>query len=127
MNETNLQAKIRLHAAENQVLLFRNNSGAVMVDGQMVRYGLANDSPKINAVLKSADLVGLKRHVVTQSDVGQTLGIFTSVEVKHPGWRMMHTPHETAQAAWGDLVRSWGGHAGFAWDMASARAIWGDT
>ena len=126
MSETNEQAKLRLAAAQDGVMLLRNNVGAAQDDtGRLIRYGLANDSKKMQAEIKSADLVGITPYTIRPEDVGKTVGIFTSVEVKVPGWRMTGTDHEMAQAKWARIVRSKGGLAGFAWDLESMRSIYG--
>ena len=126
MSETNEQAKLRLAAAQDGVLLMRNNVGAASdpETGRLIRYGLANDSKAMQSKIKSGDLIGITPYTIRPEDVGKTLGIFTSVEVKVPGWRMMHSDHELAQAKWAQIVRSKGGLAGFAWDLESMRSIY---
>lgn len=71
-------------------------------DGRMVRYGLGNDSKRLNDVWKSSDLIGITR------------GKFTAVEVKAPGWRGVSTAHERAQAAMLANVNALGGIGFFA-------------
>ena len=82
--------------------------------GGDVRFGLGNDSAQRNRIFKSSDLIGITRRVITQADVGKTIGIFTSIEVKRPGWKYTGTPTEVAQKAWLDAVETWGGLATFA-------------
>lgn len=102
----------RLKAATLGDHLWRNNVGAAeMKRGGHVRFGLANDSPKLNAVLKSADLIGWRRHVVVPADVGRTLAIFLSVECKAKDWRPSSDPRYAAQLRWLQLVRRVGGYA----------------
>jgi hypothetical protein len=79
----------------------------------VVRYGLANDSAKVNAQVKSGDLIGLYRLTVTPDMVGQVIGQFWSLECKRPGWRYAGTPREVAQANWAALVVANGGRASF--------------
>jgi len=47
-----------------------------------VRYGLGNDSKKLNEKFKSPDLVGITPVSIREKHVGRTFGIFTGVEVK---------------------------------------------
>ena len=51
--------------------------------------------------------------VITPEMVGTTVGVFTSFEVKRPGWKYTGTPREAAQESWLTLVRSLGGIARF--------------
>ena len=115
--EAGAQQRIRLAAPEHNVSLWRNNSGAVETpNGGMVRYGLGNDSKQLNAVVKSSDLIGITPVIITAEHLGRTLGIFTSVEVKRPGWRWPDTPskREEAQFKWLQHVRGKGGVGMFA-------------
>lgn len=115
MSETAIQNIIRLDAARHGVLLWRNNVGE-MSDGfgARVRYGLCNDSQKLNKSIKSADLIGIAPLVIAYADVGRTVGQFVSVEVKHGSWRYVGDDHERAQRKWLDIVVSKGGRAEFA-------------
>ena len=115
LSEAAVQQQIRLEAARHGVALFRNNNGACMDEGgRLIRYGLANDSAAMNKSLKSHDLIGVTPHVVTVADVGSTVGIFTSIEVKRAGWKFTGTVREKAQLAWGKLIIKLGGRAQFA-------------
>lgn len=111
--ETTLQAAIRAEAARLGVYLWRNNSG-VLPDarGVPVRFGLGNDSSRINAVLKSSDLIGIAPG-----------GLFVAIECKAPGWIGVRTPHERAQEAFLTLVRANGGAAGFATSVSDLERI----
>ena len=52
---------IRLEATAKGVRLFRNNVGALpSSEGQLVRYGLANESKRMNQHLKSSDFIGIR-------------------------------------------------------------------
>lgn len=115
MAESTLQATIRLEASRRGVYLWRNNSG-VLPDqrGVPVRFGLANDSAKVNKVLKSSDLIGIAPD-----------GRFVAIEVKHPGWRGVRTERERAQQAFINLVIVNGGRAGFVSDMSQLDGILG--
>lgn len=115
VSEAVVQQQVRLAAGKHGVALFRNNNGACMdEDGRLIRYGLANDSAAMNKSLKSHDLIGVTPHIVTVADVGCTLGVFTSIEVKRAGWKYTGTMREKAQLAWGKLIIKLGGRAQFA-------------
>ena len=115
VSEAGAQAAVRLEAAQKGVRLWRNNSGVLNDEtGRPVRYGLCNDSPQINKVLKSADLIGVRPGLVTPAHVGQTLGVFVAREIKSPGWRYAATDREQAQLRFINLVSSLGGDAAFA-------------
>lgn len=106
---------VRLEASRKDCRLWRNNVGAVYAqDGTFLRYGLANDSAKMNAVLKSADLIGIRPVMITSGMVGTLIGQFVSREIKRGDWRYTGTVTEKAQLAWAELILSLGGDAGFA-------------
>lgn len=114
-SEAYAQSLVRLEAPQYGVHAWRNNVGALRDErGRVVRYGLANDSAAMNARLKSSDLVGWRRRVVTHDMVGQTVAQFWSRECKARGWRYTGTEREVAQAAWINLVLASGGDAAFA-------------
>ena len=120
MSETGVQAQVRLRASQMGLRVWRNNVGAVH-DPELnrhVRYGLANDSKQVNAVLKSADLIGIRPRIIGPSDIGQLIGQFVSFECKHAGWRYRGDEHEIAQANWAALVSSLGGDARFVSDAS---------
>jgi hypothetical protein len=109
-----------LEAAKRDILLFRNNVGALLDErGIPVRYGLANDSAAMNKRIKSADLIGIRRVTVTPQMVGHVLGLFVSREIKKAGWKYTGNAHEEAQKRWADLIASYGGDAGFASGLGS--------
>lgn len=109
------QAAVRLEAAQKDMRLWRNNVGALLDErGVPVRYGLANDSAKINKVIKSGDLIGIRPVLITPALVGHTLGQFVSREIKAPGWKYAGTEREQAQQRWALLVARLGGDAAFA-------------
>ena len=116
------QQAIRLEAPYQQCILWRNNNGACQaVDGRQIRYGLANDSTQLNQEIKSSDLIGITAVIITPAMVGQTVGLFTSYEVKREGWVWTATPREVGQNNWMQIVKQWGGLAGFAQSPAD---IW---
>lgn len=121
-SEAAVQANVRLKAATMDGHLWRNNIGASeMKHGGYVRFGLANDSPKLNAVLKSHDLIGWRRRLITPADVGHVLGQFWSVEVKPPGWRPSSDKRYPGQSRWGALVERNGGLTQFVTDAAQLK------
>lgn len=112
-SETNIQQQIRIASYQHHCPLLRNNSGACRDDtGRLIRYGLGNDSAKINAVFKSSDLIGIRRVTITPEMVGQIVGLFWAVEVKKPGWSM--DKRARAQQNFGDWVQTHGGLFQFA-------------
>lgn len=91
---------------------WRNNVGACQdKTGRVIRYGLANDSKRVNASIKSSDMIG-----ITPVMRGNAwFGVFTAIEWKRSDWVLnMNDPHTAAQAHYHDIVRSQGGFAGFA-------------
>lgn len=114
MNEAALQSIIRQQFAYVGPI-WRNNSGACEdKTGRLVRYGLGNDSAQLNAVIKSSDLIGITPVIVTAEMVGQTIGVFTALEVKAPGWVLRPSDARgLAQAKFHDIVKKAGGYAGF--------------
>ncbi len=113
--EADLQSLVLIETSKRGTRLWRNNVGCLQnpKTGQFVRYGLCNSSKKLNDAIKSSDLVGITPIVITQEMVGQTVGVFTSYELKHPGWKYTGQGREVAQEAWLSLVRSLGGIARF--------------
>lgn len=112
--EAYAQSQVRLEAPGKGVKLWRNNVGAMEDEqGRWVRYGLANDSKALNERLKSADLIGWRRLLITPAMVGCVVGQFVSREIKAPGWRYTGTGREPAQAEWAALVMADGGDAAF--------------
>lgn len=102
-SEKTISAVVRLEASRKGILLWRNNVG-VMKDerGVPVRYGLANDSKRVNDALKSSDLIGIRPN-----------GQFVAREVKAAGWRYTGTAREEAQLNFITLVQTYNGDACF--------------
>lgn len=114
-SEAGVQNAVRMEASREGLRLFRNNVGALPAEhGRIVRFGLGNDSPAINAVLKSADLIGIRPLLIEPKHVGTRVGQFVSREIKSTDWRYTGSGRETAQLAWANLVNSLGGDATFA-------------
>lgn len=105
---------VRAEATRKGMRLWRNNVGKLDDEyGRPVRYGLANDSPEVNKVLKSADLIGIDPTPITLADVGKPRGQFVSAECKPEGWHYTATPREKAQQSWALRVITLGGRALF--------------
>ena len=112
--ETEIQQRIRLEIGHrSDVRLFRNNTGTLPDPrtGRPIQFGLAKGS---------ADLIGIKQVTITPDMVGQTIGVFTSIEVKTPTGRV--TPQ---QRNWLAMVRKLGGIAGIARSIRDANEILG--
>lgn len=120
-SESRVQSAIRLEAPQKGVRLFRNNVGVLFDrNDRPVRYGLANDSPALNRHLKSGDLIGWRRVLVTPDMVGQLIAQIVSRECKPEGWEPCGPgnkdlfAHESAQRAWAKIINDDGGDARFA-------------
>jgi hypothetical protein len=132
LSEAAVQQNVRLKASRQGARLFRNNNGGFydghprcqcphclrQPKGRFIRYGLANESKRVNQSLKSSDLIGITPVVITADMVGQTLGVFTAIECKKEGWvegraSGDQAAKEKAQRNFIDLVNSMGGIARF--------------
>lgn len=109
--------------------LFRNNSG-VLPDpntGRPVRFGLGNESARINKEMKSSDYIGWTSVVITPEMVGKTVAVVTALEAKAVGFKPKHEyrdgSREKAQNKFMQLIISAGGIAGFCWDEQSVDQI----
>lgn len=113
MSESRVQSEIRLGASRVGAMLLRNNSGVLYNPaGRPVRFGLGNDSAKLNEVFKSPDLVGLTSR-------GQFLG----VECKPVGWTFKENDsHERAQRNCIDAIIRHGGIGMFATSWEQVRS-----
>lgn len=107
------QQMLRLVASSREhTYLWRNNVGAYVEPGsrRQIRYGLCNDSKKLNAKWKSSDLIGGTPILVTPQHVGMRLLVFTAVEVKAGGWKPgKDRMRERAQLRFINAVRTAGG------------------
>jgi len=113
--ETDVQNRKRIQASEQGGRLWRNNSG-VAIDPETrrpVRFGLCNDSARINGRVKSSDLIGITPKRVTPEMVHKVVGIFTAIECKKPGWKYTGVAKERAQLRFLEMVISMGGIAYF--------------
>lgn len=110
MAEAHIQQQIRLELSRGPVRLWRNNTGALRDErGRMVTFGLCPGS---------ADLIGYSQVTITPEMVGQTLPVFTAVEVKAPGGRATQEQLRFLQH-----LQQAGARAGIAHSVDEARAI----
>lgn len=113
--EATIQDLVRMKAATEGARLWRNNVGAFRDPrtDRVVRYGLCNESSRMNRKIKSSDLVGIKPVIITESMVGTVFGQFLAREIKRPGWEFKGTEREKAQLAFLAAVKRMGGDAKF--------------
>lgn len=114
------QQQQRFIVARAGGLAWRNNVGATPArcpdcgaQRQPVRYGLANESARLNEQVKSSDLICAIPRVIRPQDVGRTIAQFGSIECKPPGWKFTGKGREAGQAAWLALISKIGGFAAF--------------
>jgi hypothetical protein len=112
-SEASITNIVRVEASKKGCRLWRNNVGATKTENGWVRYGLANESGKMNKYIKSADLIGIRPVLITQEHLGATIGQFISREVKAANWTYKNTEHERAQLRWIELITGLGGDACF--------------
>ena len=113
-SEAAVQSRVRLEAARKGLKLWRNNVGALLDErGVPVRYGLANDSEALNAVVKSGDLIGWRPVLIMPAHVGSRIAQFVSRECKRPDWKYTGTDREVAQLKWAEAINADGGDARF--------------
>lgn len=119
-SEARAQQRARLTIAQQGAYAFRNNVGATPsrcpdcnAPQRVVRYGLANDSQRLNERIKSSDLILAIPRVITTAMAGTTIAQFGAVEVKRPGWTFTGKGREAGQQAWLALVAKAGGFATF--------------
>lgn len=111
--ENNIQNAIRLSLTDCGVLSFRNNVGAYKTEaGHYVRYGVGESG--------GSDLICITPVTITPDMVGQTLGVFTAIEVKTAKGRASENQKRFIEA-----VKRQGGLAGIARSPADALQIVG--
>lgn len=113
-DESTVQQEVQIQARHYDCLLLRNNSGACTDNtGRLVRYGLGHVSP--NQQIKSSDLIGFTKKVITPDMVGETVAIFTAFEVKKEAWdcNKKLDDHEIKQNNFLQWVTANGGIASF--------------
>jgi hypothetical protein len=77
--------------------------------GRLVTYGLCKGS---------SDLIGLRQVLIGPEHLGQTLAVFTAIEVKAPGGRLREE-----QRSFLALVERFGGYGGVAKSKAEAARV----
>ena len=113
-SEAGVQSYVRHAAAKAGILAWRNNVGAMEdVDGRVVRFGLANDSAKMNELIKSSDLIGGRPRLITADMVGQTIAQLWTRECKPRDWTYTGTEREVAQLRFIQLCLSIGADSAF--------------
>jgi hypothetical protein len=119
-----LEAAIRLAlGADPDTRIFRNNVGKGW-QGRLERrtpFSVTLSSPRLigfGLAEGSGDFIAVRRVVVTPEMVGQTIGVFGSIEVKSGSGRT-----DPAQRAWLRTMRAFGARAGVARSVDDARAI----
>jgi hypothetical protein len=101
------------------IRLFRNNSGVLPdpITKRPVRFGLGNESKKLNKEFKSGDYIGVTPLTITPEMVGKTVGVFTNLEVKAEGFverdSYRDNQREYGQKNYIVMIRKLGGLAGF--------------
>lgn len=114
-SEAAIQTRIRLEGVQKDVKLFRNNVGVLKnKDGVPVRYGLCNDSKQLNKRVKSSDLIGIRKVLITHEHIGSIIGQFVARETKHEVWHYSATEAEQAQLRFLEMIIAMGGDAQFA-------------
>lgn len=120
-SEAGAQQLARLAVAKQGAKAWRNNVGATPArckacgePQSVIRYGLANDSTRLNEKIKSSDLILAIPRTITIGDVGKRIAQFGALECKRPGWTFNPaSEREVAQLAWLNLINSLGGFAQF--------------
>lgn len=114
-SENNVSSSVRLRAGELGHWLMRNNSGAFQDDtGRLIRFGLGNESKRLNDRIKSSDLIGIVPVKIEPSMVGKIIGVFTAAETKPENWKLLPSDKRGhAQQAFIEAIRERGGMATF--------------
>lgn len=114
MTEKQLLAWIRIHSLSKfKSFLMRNNSGVLPnpTTGTPIRFGLGNDSTRINNLFKSSDLIGI---TPTKCPCGHVYGVFTALEIKNPNWTFdFQNKNDRAQQNFINLVKKNSGLGSF--------------
>ncbi len=127
MTESDVQQQIQIEGPGVGCQLMRNNSGAFKdQSGRWIFFGLGNISRVGSTKMKSSDLVGFTRVLITPQMVGTVVAVITAVEVKDPKWKLVPSDKRAhAQANWLNWIKANGGFAGFAQSIADFRKIIG--
>lgn len=125
MKESAVTSHIRLDAAQQGCVIWRNNSGAYYDErGNFVRYGLGSFTERDQKA--SSDFIGITPIFITPDMVGSFVGVFTAIEMKPEGWKFYQSDKRALhQRNFHDIVRQNGGYAGFATSVEEFRRIIG--
>lgn len=123
MSEADIQAEIMLALGRGDSRIFRNHvakgfTGEVFK--QDAQYTILKNARRASFGLcvGSSDLIGFRKVVITPEMIGQTLAVFTAIEVKSSVGRA-----SDEQKAFVRFVQQAGGRAGIARSVDEARAI----
>lgn len=109
--ESNIQNAISLALSDAGVMPFRNNIGMYRSEqGHYIRYGVGGKG--------GSDLICITPVAVTADMVGQTVGVFTALEIKTKTGKP-----SAEQLAFQSAVRRMGGIAGIARSVEDALNI----
>jgi hypothetical protein len=114
MNENVIQSQIRLRLSELRAGVYlRFTVGTFLtMDGRPVKIG----EPGVS------DLIGITPRVITQADVGKTIGVFTAIETKKVKDSTARARKES-QGNFLNLIRSHGGIAGICRSVEDAEKL----
>lgn len=114
MKENQIQQDIRLRLSEMRAGVYlRYNVGTFLtLDGRPVKIG----EPGVS------DLIGITPRVITQADVGKTVGVFTAIETKKVKDSTDRARKES-QGNFLNLIRSHGGIAGICRSVEDAEKL----
>lgn len=114
-SEAFVQSLVKLRAAQEGVIVTRNNVGALIPKDSKrpIRFGLWNESEEMNELIKSPDLVGIRKTLVEPHHVGTFMAVWWARECKEPGWTYTGAGREVAQKACIDMINAAGGDAAF--------------
>ena len=111
MKESDIQKLIMIAISENGGIVFRNNCGVLLNPaGIPIRFGIGNPG--------GSDLIGIKPTIITADMIGQTIGVFTAIEVKTQNGRV-----SKEQKHFLDAIRRVGGISGIARSVDDALAL----
>lgn len=114
MRENVIQSAIRLRLSEMRAGIYlRYQVGTFLtMDGRPVKIGETGVS----------DLIGITPRVITQDDVGKTIGVFTAIETKQVKDSTSKARKES-QGNFLNLIHSHGGIAGIARSVEDAEKL----
>lgn len=114
-SEAAVASECRLELNMRGVITMRNNVGVLNdKNGRPVRFGLCNETPGMNKIIKSSDDICIIPYVVKPQDVGRKLGVFLGVEHKERCWSFTGEGRETPQATFHRMLANVGAVGVFA-------------